>query len=247
MGSIDEAAVVLTEQGTVQGRPDGETAASLGLPYAAAPVRELRFAPPAPHPAWDGPLDTSSVGLAAPQPVLASRVAAGCDAVPHKLHPCLSVAAGAGKSIDVMIGTTAEEMSPFLMLEPKLRVAPREPIFQMLGTLFPGIDAQVVYERYAARRPGVTPGHVLADAISGRLVCLPALQVAEVQAEDAHPAQCLRGRAGAAFVRNGDPHCNRLSRRDAYERSRRTTMPFDRLMCPSRTLRGHSGRWHSHW
>ncbi|HBL08246.1 MAG TPA: carboxylesterase, partial [Acidimicrobiaceae bacterium] len=38
-----------------------------GIPYAAPPVGDRRFAPPAPHPAWDGVRDCRRFGRAAPQ------------------------------------------------------------------------------------------------------------------------------------------------------------------------------------
>ena len=50
-----------TAQGTVQGKiaADGKTVAFLGLPYAAPPVGDLRFKPPAPPPAWKGVRDAT--------------------------------------------------------------------------------------------------------------------------------------------------------------------------------------------
>lgn len=57
-GSADAGPVVTTESGPVRGvaREEGETTslAFLGIPYAAAPVGELRFAPPQPVEPWWG-------------------------------------------------------------------------------------------------------------------------------------------------------------------------------------------------
>jgi len=50
-----------TAQGTAQGQPaaDGKTIAFLGLPYAAPPIGDLRFRPPAPPAAWKGLRDAT--------------------------------------------------------------------------------------------------------------------------------------------------------------------------------------------
>lgn len=49
-------AQVKTDKGTVEGEPtaDGKVMAFKGIPYAAPPVGKLRWAPPAPAPAWNG-------------------------------------------------------------------------------------------------------------------------------------------------------------------------------------------------
>jgi para-nitrobenzyl esterase len=52
-----DGAAVPTQSGAVRGVQDGRFEAFLGLPYAAPPVRELRFAPPAAPAAWEGVRD----------------------------------------------------------------------------------------------------------------------------------------------------------------------------------------------
>ncbi|MEO6358507.1 MAG: carboxylesterase family protein [Ferruginibacter sp.] len=54
----DEAAtIVTTATGKVKGKLTDAVVAFKGIPYAAAPVGNLRFATPAPHPNWDGVRD----------------------------------------------------------------------------------------------------------------------------------------------------------------------------------------------
>ncbi len=56
-----------TAQGDVIGRYDGLIASFLGIPYAAPPVGNLRFAPPQPHAAWTAPLPATQYGSPCPQ------------------------------------------------------------------------------------------------------------------------------------------------------------------------------------
>ena len=54
--------------GTLRGVLDGGVATFLGVPYAAAPVGDLRFRAPVPAPAWDGVRDATAHGPTAPMP-----------------------------------------------------------------------------------------------------------------------------------------------------------------------------------
>ncbi|CAN5275046.1 carboxylesterase family protein [soil metagenome] len=54
--------VVSTESGVVRGQVAPDHVLFQGIPYAAAPVGELRFQPPAPAPAWDGMRDATKPG-----------------------------------------------------------------------------------------------------------------------------------------------------------------------------------------
>jgi para-nitrobenzyl esterase len=64
----DDGNVVRTDKGTVRGIETPSMHAFLGIPYAAAPVGNLRWQPPRPHAPWNEPLDASSFGDHCPQP-----------------------------------------------------------------------------------------------------------------------------------------------------------------------------------
>ncbi|WP_229327383.1 carboxylesterase family protein, partial [Streptomyces sp. UNOC14_S4] len=59
--------VVATRAGRVRGVAEGPVAAFRGIPYAASPVGELRFAPPRPQPGWGDVQDAARSGPAVPQ------------------------------------------------------------------------------------------------------------------------------------------------------------------------------------
>ena len=62
-----EDLVVRTKAGELRGARENGIAVFRGVPYAAAPVGELRFAPPQPVPAWQGVRDATKDGPIAPQ------------------------------------------------------------------------------------------------------------------------------------------------------------------------------------
>lgn len=78
------AQVVGTTHGPVRGSAAAGVLAFLGVPYAAAPVGELRFRPPAPPDAWAEPRDCTAHGPTAPQPPPEGPVSV---LLPHVLVP----------------------------------------------------------------------------------------------------------------------------------------------------------------
>ncbi|MDT0465802.1 carboxylesterase/lipase family protein [Streptomyces gibsoniae] len=62
-----EGRIVDTDRGRVRGVAEGEAVSFRGIPYAASPVGELRFAPPQPHPGWLGVREAVRSGPAVPQ------------------------------------------------------------------------------------------------------------------------------------------------------------------------------------
>ncbi len=76
-GAATAQPMAALEQGRVTGVQDNGIDRFMGLPYAAPPVGDLRWAPPAPAPAWDGTRDGSKAPPKCPQS--ASGLAAGTE------------------------------------------------------------------------------------------------------------------------------------------------------------------------
>ncbi len=67
-GSRDRAPLVVqTDRGAVQGAQPGDYRLFQGIPFAAAPVGDLRFRPPQPAPGWTGTRDATQPGSPCPQ------------------------------------------------------------------------------------------------------------------------------------------------------------------------------------
>jgi para-nitrobenzyl esterase len=61
-------ATVETKEGTLQGVVDGDVTVFRGIPYAQAPIGDLRFRPPRPAEPWGGLRVCDTFGFVAPQP-----------------------------------------------------------------------------------------------------------------------------------------------------------------------------------
>src|ERR1700676_1993403 len=73
-GSPSESQVRI-ETGTMEGQARGPVRAFLGIPYAAAPVGDLRWKPPAPAPKWTGVRKSTEFGARCMQgPIYADMV-----------------------------------------------------------------------------------------------------------------------------------------------------------------------------
>ena len=78
--------IVDTESGSAAGTVEDGVAAFRGIPYAASPVGDLRFAAPQRHPKWPGPRDASRPGPSVPQHAsrLAEQLSRMCCEVVHQ-------------------------------------------------------------------------------------------------------------------------------------------------------------------
>ncbi|MFI6582237.1 carboxylesterase/lipase family protein [Embleya sp. NPDC050493] len=64
---LPRSTVVTTDRGRIRGVDEGPVRSFRGIPYAASPVGDLRFAPPRPHAYWAGVRDTVCSGPSVPQ------------------------------------------------------------------------------------------------------------------------------------------------------------------------------------
>ncbi len=71
--------LITTDRGQLRGATHGRAHAFLGIPYAAPPLAELRFRPPAPPSAWEGILDATTLGSNCPQVGLLGSVVGNED------------------------------------------------------------------------------------------------------------------------------------------------------------------------
>src|SRR6202047_1596545 len=67
MATTTQTLLVKTTAGVVRGAKENGIAVFRGVPYAAAPVGDLRFSPPQPALAWEGVRDATRDGPGAPQ------------------------------------------------------------------------------------------------------------------------------------------------------------------------------------
>jgi para-nitrobenzyl esterase len=66
-GCVSTATVVCTQSGQLQGAVEGAFRAFRGIPFAAPPVGDLRWRPPAPPATWHGARDATAFGNRCPQ------------------------------------------------------------------------------------------------------------------------------------------------------------------------------------
>ncbi len=67
-GGIQSGVDIDIDSGSLTGEERGGSRAFLGVPFAAPPVGDLRWKPPAPVEPWTGSRDATAVGAACPQP-----------------------------------------------------------------------------------------------------------------------------------------------------------------------------------
>ena len=67
--NVQAAPLVSTTGGMLRGVTQAQLGVFRGIPYAAPPVGELRWAAPQPLPGWEGVRDASAFGAACIQPV----------------------------------------------------------------------------------------------------------------------------------------------------------------------------------
>ena len=95
------APIVKTRTGAVRGTVDGNVRVFLGIPYAAPPVGNLRWQPPAAHASWTDTLDASRAGNSCTQMSFRHQRARGLGGLP--LSQCLHAEDPAAARLPVMV------------------------------------------------------------------------------------------------------------------------------------------------
>jgi para-nitrobenzyl esterase len=90
-GATDSPVRARTEAGWLAGRSDGAVDVYRAIPFAAAPIGPLRWAPPRPPPRWTGVRDALADGPACPQPINADRKPNAGGYVGPVSEDCLSL------------------------------------------------------------------------------------------------------------------------------------------------------------
>ncbi len=90
-GASGAESIVKTEAGDVRGASRDGVVAYLGLPYAAPPVGDRRWRPPARVTPWPEVRDATSYGPACPQPDRTDRAARGAGGPTLKSEDCLNL------------------------------------------------------------------------------------------------------------------------------------------------------------
>jgi para-nitrobenzyl esterase len=171
MADPADAALVTKELSDALGRE--ATAASLAevslpdLISAQVVVRDTLAAQP----------DPARFGATIVASTMAFIPVADGDLIPQ--HPLAAITAGAGSGVALLTGTTADEFRLFLVPTGLAAMITEETIQDVTGAL--GI-APPVADFYRARRPGDSPGDLLAAMLTDRFFRLPALAVAEARA-----------------------------------------------------------------
>jgi para-nitrobenzyl esterase len=89
--TVAQSVSVKTSAGVVVGQASDRANAFLNIPFAAAPVGDLRWAPPQPAPAWTGARDATRAGPSCPQPMLPNNMPNGGGANGPVSEDCLQL------------------------------------------------------------------------------------------------------------------------------------------------------------
>ena len=116
-------------------------------------------------------------------PVVDGRV------VPGEIAPALE--AGAGADIDLMIGTTREEMAAFYSIDKDVQNASLEQVMSVFERIFPG-QAQAYYDEIRRLRAASGSAAILGELYSDQVFRLGSLRLAEWRADQGRPAYAFQ-------------------------------------------------------
>jgi para-nitrobenzyl esterase len=105
--------------------------------------------------------------------------------VPGDVAPALK--AGAGKDIDVMIGTTREEMAAFYSIDKDVQTATSDQVMGVFERIFPG-QARTYYDEIRAIRAASSSTAILGELYADQVFRMGSLRYAEAREQQGSPA-----------------------------------------------------------
>jgi para-nitrobenzyl esterase len=98
----------------------------------------------------------------------------------------IALQAGAGNHVDVMIGTTREEMAAFYCIDPEIDAAPIDAIENVFASMFKA-RYRPFYDEFRAMRATKTNAALLGDLMGDAMFRIGSLRMAEWRADQGRP------------------------------------------------------------
>jgi para-nitrobenzyl esterase len=98
----------------------------------------------------------------------------------------IALEAGAGSDVDVMIGTTREEMAAFYCIDPEIDAAPESAVENVFVSMFKS-GYRPYYDEFRGMRAAKTNGALLGDLMSDAMFRIGSLRMAEWRADQERP------------------------------------------------------------
>jgi para-nitrobenzyl esterase len=94
--------------------------------------------------------------------------------------------AGAGRDLDIMIGTTREEMAAFYSIDPEIDAAPMDAVESVFASMFE-TGYRPYYNEFRASRAAKTNAALLGDLMSDAMFRIGSVRLAEWRADQGQP------------------------------------------------------------
>lgn len=98
----------------------------------------------------------------------------------------IALQAGAGIGVDIMIGTTREEMAAFYCIDPEINAAPTDAVETVFAAVF-GAGYRPYSDEFRAMRAAKTNAALLGDLMTDAMFRIGSLQIAEWRAGQRRP------------------------------------------------------------
>ena len=108
------------------------------------------------------------------------------DEKAYPRDPRTALQAGAGVQVDIMIGTTREEMAAFYCVDPEINAAPAAAVESVFASLFKS-GYQPYYNELRSTRASQTNAALLGDLMSDAMFRIGSLRMAEWRADQGRP------------------------------------------------------------